>query len=90
MIEMSDLMQELACAVRQKNFERAEEALSVISARCGHSRAIAKGRRDAVPHAPTLLDVPNVVTIHDLPSREGIEIVGEVGWSRTWRRQGAV
>lgn len=81
MIEMSDLMEELSCAVRQRNFDRAEDALSVISARCGYSRAIAKGRRLATPHAPVQLAVPNVVTVHDLPSRDGIVIerVGPMG-----------
>lgn len=75
MTDMSDLMQELACAVRQKNFDKAEEALTVISARYGHSRAISRGRYRATPHKVTELDTPNVVTIHDLPSREGVEIV---------------
>lgn len=85
MIEMSELMQELACAVRQKNFGKAEEALTVISQRHGYSREIARGRYQATPHEATELDTPNVVTIHDLPSREGIEIVKERGWLPTWR-----
>lgn len=85
MTEMSDLMKELACAVRQKNFARAEEALTVISARHGHSNAIAKGRYAAVRHEPVLLSVPNVVTIHDLPSRDGIKIIPAEGYgSAQW------
>lgn len=75
MTEMSDLMQELACAVRRKNFEAAEEVLTVISARHGYHRAISKGRYQAVPHEPVQLAEPNVVTIHDLPSRDGIKII---------------
>lgn len=75
MIEMSDLMRELAYAVRRKNFEAADEALTIIGARVGYSGAISRGRYDAADREPVQLDVPNVVTIHDLPSRDGIEIV---------------
>lgn len=85
MTEMSDLMQELACAVRQKNHDKAEEALTVISARYGYSRAIAKGRYQATPHKAVELDTPNVVTIPDLPSREGIVIVAGAMGIPHWR-----
>lgn len=84
MTELNDLMQELACAVRQKNCERAEEVLSVIAVRCGYERAISRGRYQAVPHKPTELSVPNVITIHDLPSREGI-VIETLGVVPTWR-----
>lgn len=84
MTEMSDLMQELACAVRQKNFERAEEALTIISARYGYSREIQRGRYQATPHKSVEMDTSNVVTIHDLPSRDGIVIDNRHGVPK-WR-----
>jgi hypothetical protein len=85
MTEMSDLMRELACAVRQHNFEAADDALTVIAARHGYSGSIARGRRQAAPHEPTLLSVPNVVTIHDLPSRDGIVVEAGFAGVQTWR-----
>lgn len=85
MTELSELMEELACAVRQKNFARAEEVLTVISARHGYQRAISRGRYAAVPHKPVQLAVPNVVTIHDLPSRDGIVIEAGAMGIPHWR-----
>lgn len=84
MTKMSELMQELACAVRKRDFEAAESALSIISARFGYERAISRGRYAARSHPPTLLDEPNVVTVHDLPSRDGIKIVKDCGVNK-WR-----
>lgn len=84
MTEMDDLMEELACAIRQRKFEAAEEVLSVIAARHGFSRSIYRGRYAATPHKPVELDEPNVVTIHDLPSRDGVIIDASNGIPR-WR-----
>lgn len=61
---------------------------------CGNL-SVTKGFRDARqelgqdPRPINQLDTPEPVTIHDLPSLEGIEITGmHEGEARRWRRKG--
>lgn len=81
MQELSDIISEIARASSRRDLAAIEFALDGLTG--GFSEAVSRGRaradreagRDSLPR----LVAPDPVTIHDLPSRDGIEIYKEGG-----------
>lgn len=74
-----DHLREIACAARMRDWSAIDRALDDL-ALLGRESVMrgfndARKRRGGEKLPP--LDRPNVVTIHDLPSRDGVEIVNE-------------
>lgn len=87
MTSNDELMEEIAFAARTGDIAKVEEMLSTMSALHDRYRAaIQRGRMRANrKKEPPLEPVkPDIVTIHDLPSRDGI-VIDNSGFVAKWR-----
>lgn len=82
----------IACAARMRDWATIDAVLEDlrVQGRIGVIRGFSDARkRLGLEPPPPALHAPDPVTIHDLPSREGIEIIGAEGDSRRWRKRKA-
>ncbi len=85
-----DKMRRIARATKQRDWETIDAVLE--EQRLLGNSSVMAGFRDALGHSTRLppLDAPDPVTIHDLPSLNGVEIVGRgEGETRRWRKRKA-
>lgn len=92
MIDLDDPFRTLACAARLRDWGAVDVILE--DQRAKGSLSIRRGFNDArkaLGQEPRLTPVhdPQAVTILDLPSREGVEIVGKLGDTHKWRKRNA-
>lgn len=97
---LDDPIRTIAYAAKMRDWDMIDAIISDRCA-CGHmgaKRGINDARKTLGLDAPLpALDRPAEVTIHDLASREGIEVIGrkgdikrgQPGDSRKWRRRNA-
>lgn len=89
MIDLDKPMRTIACAAKLRDWATIDRVLE--DQRLRGKMAVILGftdaRRELGTEARHELASPDPVTIHDLPSREGIEICR--GFADTWRRKAA-
>lgn len=83
-----DMDRTIARAAKQRDWDAIDRVLEEQRL-CGN-QSVMRGFRDAdKPDQLPSLAKPSLVTIHDLPSLDDIEIVGGEGDSRKWRKKKA-